>query len=530
MPDLPIDAASAPAGGASGDAQANPAASLELARAAEAAGDLKAAFAHYREAVRLDARHARALVGIGLALYKSGHVAAATEAFLRATDAQPGLTEAWGNLAAMLGESGQLTAALTALDRALALAPDRADLYALRGDLMRLGGKTRDAAAAYARAVRLRPDAPEFLNKLSSAQRLANDAGAAETSLRRALALAPAFALARVNLGTLCVERLRPDEGRALLRQALAAPGLDAEAHREATVTLAVLDEHARLAPVIAEAVALGNDAPILRTVSTQHDTSLPFDESLLATLAEVADKAARAKDARGFARGGDAWPGWPAVEAHFALHLGDSPEAVRQTASQLATPYDPGSGEPASKTLRDLYRHVRAIEGGQASALPEGGAAWEARLRFWHALLAWEHPEFFPGQVKPTPNLFVGNPLVTRTRPENVAGTFRRFFAGAYRDAPPGPWRAALVHFAINAIHGFADGNGRLARFAANRELESAGFHPIVLTDRASESVEAALNGVRFLADLEPLVEIFARAGAETETLVESLARHLSR
>jgi hypothetical protein len=427
----------------------------------------------------------------------------------------------------MLGETGRLPDALAALDRALALTPDLAALHALKGDLMRLGGQTGDAAAAYARAARLRPDVPEFLNKLSSAQRLARDAASAEASLCKALALAPAFGLARVNLGTLYVEQLRQDEGRALLRQALAAPELDADARREAIVTLSMLDEHERLAPVIAEAVAQMSDAPILRPVSMIHDTSLPFDERLLATLAEVAQKAAAATDTPRFARGERAWPGWPAVEAHFRLHLGAGAEAVLQTAWHLATQSDNGSAKTASKSTRGLHRHIRAIQCRQASALPEGGAAWEARLRFWHAMLVWEYPEFFPGQLKPTPNLVVRDPLVSRVRPENVAGTIRRFFAGPYRDAPPGPWRAVLVYYAIIDIHAFADGNSRLARFVANLELESAGWRPILLADRASQSIAAALTGVRILADLQPLVELFARASAETATLVERLGNH---
>ena len=151
---------------------------------------------------------------------------------------------------------------------------------------------------------------------------------------------------------------------------------------------------------------------------------------------------------------------------------------------------------------------------------------SWEAHLRLWHAMLAWEHPNLFPGQVKPTPNLVVRNPLTTRVRPDNVAGTIRRFFAGAYRDTPPGPWRAALAFYAIVAIHGFADGNGRIARFVANLEFERAGWRPIAPTQRISRSIAAALTVVRILADLEPLVELFARAGAETENLMELPAR----
>jgi prophage maintenance system killer protein len=87
-----------------------------------------------------------------------------------------------------------------------------------------------------------------------------------------------------------------------------------------------------------------------------------------------------------------------------------------------------------------------------------------------------------------------------------------------------PGPWRAAIVYFAIVDIHGFFDGNGRLARFLANLELERAGFRPIILTDRAMRSGTATLTAVRELNDLEPLVDLFARSSAETTALLPSL------
>ena len=144
--------------------------------------------------------------------------------------------------------------------------------------------------------------------------------------------------------------------------------------------------------------------------------------------------------------------------------------------------------------------------------------------MRFWHAMLTWEHPELFPGSSSPRPISSLGNPLVVRTNPDDVAGTIRRFFAGPYRDAPPGPPRAALVHFAVGEIHGFHDGNGRLARFLANSELERAGFQPVVLTDRTTTSVAAALVAVRVTADLDPLIDLFARAGAETTALLDRL------
>ncbi len=500
---------------------------LEKARAAQAAGDLLAAYNHCLEAVQRDPRHARTLVAIGLALYRSRQSAAAMEAFDRAARADPKLAEAWANLAALLLEAERFPEATAALNRALSLAPALADLHALRGDLLRLTGEIGDAVGAYARAVELGPDAPAFLNKLSSAQRLVGDVSSAEMTLRRLLTIDPSFGLARVNLGTLCVEQNRVDEGRALLREALSARGLDAEALHEAKSTLLVLADHERCAEAIAQAIAREDDSPITIATHLARDDELGVDEDLLERLAEVLARSTGASFADGFRELDRLTHAWPAIEAHFALHRGDQIDALRATAEIIGTgdaERGVAAGSAAPIAVRELRRHARVIARRGAHAAPRDGAAWEARIRYWHASLMWEHPAVFPGQVKPTPNLVRKNPLVKRVRPEHTVGTLRRFYAGVYRQSPPGPLRAIFVHYAIGEIHPFADGNGRLARFLANFELETAGWHPLVFTDHASRSMLAALNGVRLIGELEPLRDLFLVAASETSALIASL------
>ena len=171
------------------------------------------------------------------------------------------------------------------------------------------------------------------------------------------------------------------------------------------------------------------------------------------------------------------------------------------------------------------MQNYLRAIELRRALPAPTAsGAAREARLRFWHAAIGQDDPEFFAGQVKPTPNFVSTNPNVARTPPAAVAGTWRTLLTEHHDRAQPGPWRAALLYFAIVDMHGFRDGNGRLARFVMNVELEAAGFHPIVHSNRTVKSVAAALSAVRHLDDLEPLVDLFARASAETAQLVAAV------
>lgn len=217
--------------------------------------------------------------------------------------------------------------------------------------------------------------------------------------------------------------------------------------------------------------------------------------------------------------------------EAHFAMHRGDDVNAILGSRNLLnAATADPAAARAAD--TRKMLHYLRAIELRRTLPAPlTTAAAREARLRFWHAAIGQDDPEFFAGQVKPTPNFVSTNPTVARTPPFAVVGTWRSLLTEANDRAQAGPWRAALLYFAIVDMHGFRDGNGRLARFVLNVELEAAGYHPVVLSDAIVKSVAAALSAVRHMDDLEPLVDLFARASADTARLAAAVqARDLPR
>jgi tetratricopeptide (TPR) repeat protein len=495
---------------------------LALARAAESAGDLARALDHFEEASRRDTGHAAELLRIGRALQAQGAAPLAAEAFRRAADASRASTAFWSQLAARLTGAGRHFEAGVAIERALALAPDQGDLHGQAGDLLRAMGRLDASIGAYTIALRWDPASPSLLNKLACAQRELGNRQAAEATFRQALAIAPAFMLARMNLVTLHIDNGKLATARAELRQAIALAELADDDRREAELRLAILDEHDALAPAIAAAVATGSDAPILAAVAQVADVAQGYDGVILQKLWNLARRIHEsAGDDHRFPRGDVAWSGWPAFEAHFALHMGDHPARIAETLKLLASDAD---GALAAK-VRAARQFARGVE--LRHALPPAGVqgfAQEARLRFWHAFLTSTQPEVFPGQVKPTPNVVELNPTSPRSAPAAVAGTWRRFFSGAYLRAPAGPWRAALLYVALVEIHGFADGNGRVARFLVNLELEQRGYRPLVLSDAISKSVAATLVAVRVLGDIEPLVDLFASAAMSTTTLLRVL------
>lgn len=500
------------------------AALVVLAQVAERKGDLAATLRHMLRAADLDPRQAPLLMAVGRGLHSVGRMDEAEQAFRHAAQAQPDAVEAWRTLATFLLERHKPAQAMRALDRALELAPTYSDLHALAGEILEAGKHFDGAAAAYANALRLYPKSSGWMNKLGCLQKALGHPELSEATLRGAMALEPTSRVARENLVTMMVEQQRIPEARALLLEAVALPGLVEDARRNAAAVLTIFHEHDRLRPLIVQAVAQGNDTMLARAVSMTPDTALALDEPRVEVLRGLSLKTGgpvRDRENQRFARGLPAWDGWPAFEAHFALHGGDDVAAVAGTAELLRAAAAIPDGEQVLST-RKLRSFVRAI--ALRRTLPPAGAtpaAGEARLRFWHAAIGLDDADFFAGQIKPIPNLVSSNPTVTRTPLDAVSGTWRRLM-GEHRDrAQPGPWRATLLYFAIVDIHGFRNGNGRLARFMMNVELEEAGYHPIVHSDRLVKSMAAALSAVRHLDDLEPLVELFARAGTETAALV---------
>lgn len=498
-----------------------------LAQVAERKDDLASTLRHVMHAVDLDPRQAPVLLAVGRGLHSVGRMDEAEQAYRHAAEAQPHAVESWRTLATLLLERHQPARAMRALERALTLSPTYSDLHALAGEILEAGQHFDGAALAYANALRLYPKSADWMNKLGCLQKALGQPDLSEKTLREAVALEPTARVARENLVTMLVEQQRLPEARTLLLEAMAQPNLAEDARRNAAAVLTIFNEHDALRPIIVQAVAQGDDALLARAISRVPDDVLTLDVPRVEALRSLSLKTGgpvRDRENERFARGLPTWDGWPAFEAHFALHGGDDVEAIVTTAELLraAAAIPEAEQTLAARKLRSFVRAIglrRTLQ--PAAATP---AAGEARLRFWHAAIGLDDADFFAGQVKPIPNFVSSNPSVAFTPLDAVPGTWRRLMSEHRDRAQRGPWRAALLYFAIGDIHGFRNGNGRLARFMMNVELEAAGYHPIVHSDRLVKSMAAALAAVRHMDDLEPLVDLFARAGTETSALVAAV------
>ena len=209
-------------------------------------GELPAAEAHFREAVRIKSKYPDGLGNLALCRAKQGHLAEAHEFFEQSLNAQPNGSVHY-NFANLLLKQGELDQAHTHYLAALQLKPRLIEAWYNLGVLEATRGRPEDATRAYIAALQIKPDYVEAhlsLGAQLAGQRKLDDAVAhfqaalrvgpenpdVRFNLAAALNARGDFAGAASNLWETC--RLRPDdvEARANLGLALLYQGKMADA------------------------------------------------------------------------------------------------------------------------------------------------------------------------------------------------------------------------------------------------------------------------------------------------------------
>jgi predicted O-linked N-acetylglucosamine transferase (SPINDLY family) len=201
------------------------------------AGRHERAQAIWRQVLAFDPDQPDALKLLGVVEHALDRPAAAVPLLARALDRAPGDAETAFALGTALEAVGRQPAAVTALARALALAPGHAGAHANLADLLRQAGQGAGQGGAVALAhfrcaVGLAPDSALYQHKCAAALQAAGDLDGAISHYAQAVALDPADADARYNLGTaLNLPTGRLDDAAAALSAALALRPDRVEAH-----------------------------------------------------------------------------------------------------------------------------------------------------------------------------------------------------------------------------------------------------------------------------------------------------------
>lgn len=453
----------------------------------------------------------------GQAMHARGQLRQAARAFRAAAALQPARMEGWANLGGALLDLDRPQQAVQVLEHARTLAPREPAVLLNLGRAYYLLGRDDAALAACQAALELSPDAGSC-NRLGVILRGSWRLAEAEAAFRAALAQDDEHPLARVNLATLLMLMGRQGEAGPLLAAALG--GLLPEvARREAERARLVLDEWQRLEPVLRQAFAHEDFEPLVAALDATPAALTAPDPVIDPLMTALAGSAS----ARAAPAPADAWtvpPDWPLIEAHFALHRGDALHECRRTLSRQ----DDAGAAAADPALARYAQAIRWRRAGGLAALQARHP--EAALRYCHWLIlhGLDDAKYAPGLFKLQQNRIpasMDNPFAS---PDCVAGTIRR----CYRDLLPAlthaDARAALNYMLILATHCFTDGNGRVARFLLNHELERQGLPPVLFADASAGAWSAALRASRETRELGPLREQIRAARDFTRDYVASL------
>ncbi|HEX7640923.1 MAG TPA: tetratricopeptide repeat protein [Burkholderiaceae bacterium] len=185
---------------------------INLARFFRESGRASEAEEMLRQTLALHPEHADAHLLLGHLLVMRKDTEAAQH-YRQALTLDPGLAEAWANLALELEKEKNWSAAETHHRRALALAPSSAQIHINLGNLMARLHRHDEAQHEYRSALAQDPSSAVAHSSLGVLQADLGLDAEAELSLRSALQLNPGYQLARYNLALLLLAQGRFAEG-----------------------------------------------------------------------------------------------------------------------------------------------------------------------------------------------------------------------------------------------------------------------------------------------------------------------------
>lgn len=184
-------------------------------------GDHRGALRQIDAALKVDPASAPAHMARGNALRELGRGAEAIEAYRRSVRLAPALANAHFNLASALEAQGEAAGALESFDQALRLAGGDPQAHFGRANVLQALGRLGEAAGAYRRAVALAPGFVDALANLGGALQQLRRYDEALAALDGALALAPQHAGALCNRGIVLLLQARHEESLAAFEAAL---------------------------------------------------------------------------------------------------------------------------------------------------------------------------------------------------------------------------------------------------------------------------------------------------------------------
>jgi len=457
----------------------------------------------------------------GQALFASGRLEQAENEFRRAIRLCPQRMEAWANLGAVLLEQNSLQEATQVLQHARILSPGLAVVHFNLAHAFFLAERYSEALASCRAAIAISPT-PDALNKLGVILRTSGKFAEAEVAFREAIASSGEqggrHANAEVNLSTLLMLMGRFSEARRGLEVA-GKTFLPDEARKELRRATLMLAEWERLEPVMGKSFKSGDFTGINTALGATPPDLLGCDPVVTPFLQSVTRTAEQIPVSPP-----QTWSlpeDWPWIEAHFSLHKGDTVDSylAARARYEASGPYPEPTG---------ASQYANAVRLRRSGMLSFDLSPWpDAVLRYihWVILNGLDDAKYCPGHFKLQPNKVDGILRERRADPEHVIGTVRHFYGELLPRVAAAEARAMLVYVMVIKAHCFIDGNGRVARFLMNQELQNKGSNPALIPDFMGDQWVDALHTIFRTGDIQPFITQIQIAHTFTQQFLQDLA-----
>ena len=339
----------------------------------------------YREAVRVDPKHAGAHAYMGNVLRQLRQPDAAIVAYDRAIAVKPDYAEVHYNRGALLQQAGQAHTALESFDIALSINSSLPEAHCGRGDVLRELGRMDEALASYNAAITTNGGYWRAYLHRGILQQQLHQPHAAEASYKQAIALRPDSADAHFSLGTLQSDAGNATAALASFNAAIAGGPGHAGAHAGRGLALMALgqldaavasfDMAIRLKPDFAR--VFSNRAEAQAKLGLLTEARASHDQAVLLDPQDAAIHFNRGA----FLSDRKEWQG--AVES-FQAAIVLQPNYADAYSNLGLAQQEAGQGDAAL----DSYSHALAINPTLATALNNRGNLFRSRKLFAKALL----------------------------------------------------------------------------------------------------------------------------------------------
>lgn len=217
-----------------------------------------------------------------------------------------------------------------------------------------------------------------------------------------------------------------------------------------------------------------------------------PYDEHRVRMLRDLVDVLRdRAPEPRHARPGDDRWRWLPFFEAYFSNFIEGTEFGVEEARAIAVDGKVPKARPEDAHDVAETFRLASDPVG--AATIPRTPDDLLDLLRERHARLMAARPDKRPGEFKVQDNYAGGYRFVEH---ELVEGTLREGFR-LLNEVTDAFARAVAMMLLLTEVHPFDDGNGRIARLAANAELSAAAQVRLVVPTVFRNNYLAGLSGV---------------------------------